>query len=102
MHRNPETPWPNVRRSARTPRVLTGEPTKIVTHPLLSEFGRVLADKFAWEPAYTEEAWRNRSASANFGEPQATVEHIDDDPEGDRVLERPSTMTRTSSTVTAT
>jgi putative PIN family toxin of toxin-antitoxin system len=68
-------------------RVLLGEVTLIVSRPLLAELGRVLIEKFDWEPAYAEEVLAQLVRIGELVEPGEPVEDIADDPADNRVLE---------------
>ncbi len=68
-------------------RVLADELTMIVSRPLLAELGRVLVDKFDWEPTYAEEVVAQLVRIGELVEPSETIEDIDDDPDDNRVLE---------------
>jgi uncharacterized protein len=68
-------------------RVLSGELTVIVSRPLLAELGRVLVDKFDWEPTYAQELVAQLVRIGELVEPRETVDEIDDDPDDNRVLE---------------
>ncbi|MBW3664701.1 MAG: putative toxin-antitoxin system toxin component, PIN family [Actinobacteria bacterium] len=68
-------------------RMLSGEVTMIVSRPLLAELGRVLIDKFDWEPAYAEEVVAQLLRIGELVEPGDVVEDIEDDPADNRVLE---------------
>ena len=61
---------------------------ELVTSPaLLSEFGRVLAEKFGWQPAMAEAAVAQVSRIAIVVRPSRTIHVVADDPTDDRVLE---------------
>ncbi|MBW3665910.1 MAG: putative toxin-antitoxin system toxin component, PIN family, partial [Actinobacteria bacterium] len=68
-------------------RVLSGELTMIVSRPLLAELGRVLVDKFDWEPAYVEEVVAQMIRIGELVKPAEVVEDIINDPADNRVLE---------------
>lgn len=68
-------------------RVLTGELTIIVSRPLLAELGRVLVDRFGWEPAYAQEVVAQLARIGELVDPRETVEDIEADPADNRVLE---------------
>lgn len=68
-------------------RVLSGEATVIVSRPLLAELGRVLVDKFDWEPAHAEEVLAQLLRIGELVEPRESVDDISDDPADNRVLE---------------
>jgi putative PIN family toxin of toxin-antitoxin system len=61
---------------------------ELVTSPaLLAEFGRVLTEKFGWEPAMVEEAVALVVRHAEIVRPHRRVRVVTDDPSDDRVLE---------------
>lgn len=68
-------------------RVLEGRITMVTSVPLLGELGRVLTEKFAWEPAYVEEVIAQVVRVAVVVEPTEEVADIADDPADNRVLE---------------
>ncbi len=59
----------------------------VSSRPLLAELGRVLVDKFAWEPERAEEAVAQLVRIADVVEPAETVDEIELDPADNRVLE---------------
>jgi uncharacterized protein len=60
----------------------------LVTSPvLLAEFGRILADKFGWEPDRTEAAVAHVARIAIVVQPKERVTVIASNPADDRVLE---------------
>jgi putative PIN family toxin of toxin-antitoxin system len=60
----------------------------LVTSPaLLAELGRVLSDKFDWEPDRTEEAVSQVARLADVVRPEATVHAVSADPSDDRLME---------------
>lgn len=67
--------------------VLSGDLAIIVSRPLLAELGRVLVDKFDWDPAYAEEVVAQLVRIGELVEPRETVDDIDDDADDNRVLE---------------
>ena len=61
---------------------------ELVTSPvLLAEFGRVLSEKFGWDPAMAEEAVGHVAQLATVVRPTRRVSVIEADPDDDRVLE---------------
>ena len=59
-----------------------------ITSPaLLAELGRVLTEKFGWEPARTEEAVRLVAETSTVVHPARRVRVVKEDPADDRVLE---------------
>ena len=68
-------------------RVLEGEVTLITSRPLLSELGRVLTDKFEWDPSYAEEVVAQLVRVAEVVDGDEEVADIKDDPADNRVLE---------------
>ncbi len=54
---------------------------------LLAEFGRVLTEKFEWEPSSAEAAVRQVVQVSTVVRPLKRIEVIADDPDDDRVLE---------------
>lgn len=67
--------------------VLSGETTMVVSRPLLAELGRVLVEKFDWDPAHAEEVVAQLIRLGELVEPGETIADIDDDPDDNRVLE---------------
>ena len=59
----------------------------ITSRPLLAELGRVLTDKFGWDPARAEEAVEQTIRLATVVEPKSTLDEIAADPADNRVLE---------------
>jgi len=59
----------------------------VTSPPLLLELGRVLQQKFEWEPAMAEAAVRQVARISTIVEPAATVSDVEDDPADNRVLE---------------
>jgi len=57
------------------------------SRPLLAELGRVLGDKFGWEPERAEQALLQLIRVADVVDPEETVEDIEADPSDNRVLE---------------
>lgn len=68
-------------------RVLLGQVTLITSRPLLSELGRVLTDKFGWEPSYAQEVVAQLVRIAVVVDTTEHVTDIEDDPADNRVLE---------------
>ena len=68
-------------------RALEGRITLITSRPLLSELGRVLTDKFTWEPPYAEEVVAQLVRVAVLVDPTERIADITDDPADNRVLE---------------
>lgn len=68
-------------------RVLEGDVTLITSRPLLSELGRILTDKFEWDPPYATEVIAQLLRVAELVEPDEEVADIEDDPADNRVLE---------------
>lgn len=68
-------------------RVLDGRITLITSRPLLSELGRVLTEKFDWEPPYAEEVVAQLVRSAVLVDPTEQIADITDDPGDNRVPE---------------
>lgn len=67
--------------------VLDGRVELVTSPPLLAELGRVLADKFGWEPPLGAEAVAQVARVAIVVRPEERVEVVLDDPDDDRVLE---------------
>ena len=59
----------------------------ITSLPLLAELGRVLTEKFEWEPSRVEEAVAQVAETATVVKPQESVRVVKEDPADDRVLE---------------
>ena len=59
----------------------------VTSRPLLAELGRVLTDKFGWQPERAEEALAHVVRLAEIVDPQETVTEIKADPADNRVLE---------------
>lgn len=66
---------------------IVGEVELCTSKTLLAEFGRVLTDKFGWDPARVEDAVSHVARIATIVQPTESVAVIADDPEDDRVLE---------------
>jgi putative PIN family toxin of toxin-antitoxin system len=66
---------------------LEGSIELATSRPLLAELGRVLSEKFAWEPARAEQALIQLIRVAEIIEPQEAVSEIEVDPSDNRVLE---------------
>ena len=67
--------------------VLDGRVELVTSPPLLAELGRVLVDKFGWEPSLGAEAVSQVARIAIVVRPEERVEVVVDDPDDDRVLE---------------
>jgi putative PIN family toxin of toxin-antitoxin system len=61
--------------------------TLITSPPLLAEFGRVLVEKFGWDPVRSEDAVAQVARIGEVVRPAETVEVVAEDPADDRVLE---------------
>ena len=59
----------------------------VTSPPLLAELGRILADKFGWEPGKAEHAVAQVARVGTVVRPARRVRVIADDPTDDRVLE---------------
>jgi uncharacterized protein len=68
-------------------RGLEGRITLITSRPLLSELGRVLTEKFTWEPPYAEEVVAQLVRVAEVVDPTERIADITDDPADNHVLE---------------
>jgi uncharacterized protein len=68
-------------------RGLDGRITLITSPPLLSELGRVLTEKFAWDAGFVEEVLAQLVRIAIVVDPTEHVADITDDPPDNRVLE---------------
>ncbi len=66
---------------------LEGKIELVTSRPLLAELGRVLTEKFAWEPERAEEAVAQLVRLSEIVEPRATISEIEADPADNRVLE---------------
>jgi putative PIN family toxin of toxin-antitoxin system len=66
---------------------LGGDFDLVTSPPLLLEPGRVLQQKFEWEPSMAEAAVRQVARVSTIVEPSATVADVEDDPADNRVLE---------------
>ena len=66
---------------------LDGRVELVTSPPLLAELGRVLADKFGWEPPLAAEAVTQVARIATVVRPDDRVQVVLDDPDDDRVLE---------------
>lgn len=67
--------------------MLAGEVALVTSRPLLAELGRVLVDKFGWDPPYAAEAIAQLVRCGDVVEAVEEVQVIDADPADDRVLE---------------
>lgn len=69
-------------------RAAIGRRVQLVTSPpLLAEFGRVLSEKFDWEPAQVEEGVGQITRIGTVVRPQRRLSVVADDPDDDRALE---------------
>jgi putative PIN family toxin of toxin-antitoxin system len=69
-------------------RLVLEERLRLVTsRPLLAELGRVLAEKFGWEPERAEEAVLQLVRLAEVVQPRERLAVVAADPADDRVLE---------------
>jgi uncharacterized protein len=59
----------------------------ISSRPLLAEFGRVLREKFEWEPSRVAEAVAQVAETATVVHPHERVRVVKEDPADDHVLE---------------
>jgi len=59
----------------------------VTSPPLLAEFGRVLSEKFGWEPSFVEEAVVQIARIGTIVRPRQRLAVVKDDPDDDRVLE---------------
>ena len=66
---------------------LVGSFDLVTSPPLLLELGRILQQKFQWEPTMAEDAVRQLARIGTIVEPATSVSDIEDDPAGNRVLE---------------
>ncbi len=66
---------------------LEGRLELVSSRPLLTELGRVLAEKFGWEAEWAEEAVAQVVRIAEIVEPSEIVSEIEADPTDNRVLE---------------
>ena len=66
---------------------LEGRIELFTSRRLLTELGRVLSEKFGWDPGRAEEAVEQLLRVATVVTPQETISVIDADPADDRVLE---------------
>jgi uncharacterized protein len=66
---------------------LSGGFDLVTSPPLLLELGRVLQQKFEWEPAMAESAVTQVARVSTIVEPAAVVSDVEDDPADNRVLE---------------
>jgi putative PIN family toxin of toxin-antitoxin system len=66
---------------------LEGKIEIVTSRPLLAELGRVLTEKFGWEPERAEEAVAQLVRLAEIVEPSETIADVDADPADNRVLE---------------
>jgi putative PIN family toxin of toxin-antitoxin system len=61
--------------------------TLVTSPPLLAEFGRVLTEKFAWDPSLAQDAVSQVARIGIVGRPTKRVRVVLEDPADDRVLE---------------
>lgn len=66
---------------------LDGSFDLVTSPPLLLELGRVLQQKFEWEPTMAEDAVMQVARIGTIVEPATSVFNIEDDPADNRVLE---------------
>lgn len=66
---------------------LEGKIELVTSLPLLAELGRVLSDKFGWQPERAEEAVAQLVRLAEIVDPQEALTEIEADPTDNRVLE---------------
>jgi putative PIN family toxin of toxin-antitoxin system len=66
---------------------LDGRVELVTSPPLLAELGRVLTDKFGWEPALAAAAVAQVARIAMVVRPEEQLEVVLEDPDDDRVLE---------------
>ncbi len=66
---------------------LVGAFDLVTSPPLLLELGRILQQKFQWEPTMAEDAVRQVARIGTIVEPATSVSDIEDDPADNRVLE---------------
>src|SRR2546430_2412581 len=59
----------------------------VMSSPLFLEFGRVLEQKFAWEPTMAEAAVRQVARIGTIVEPAMSVIDVEEDDADNRVLE---------------
>lgn len=72
-------------------RLVLEERIELVTsRPLLAELGRILTDKFGWDPGRAEEAVAQVARIGAVVEPTERIRLIEEDPADDRVLEAAS------------
>jgi putative PIN family toxin of toxin-antitoxin system len=69
---------------------LEGQIGLVTSRPLLVELGRVLTEKFGWQPERAEEAVGQLIRIAEVVEPRESLAVVDADPADDRVLEAAS------------
>jgi len=66
---------------------LVGSFDLVTSPPPLLELGRILQQKFEWEPPMAEDAVRQLARIGTIVEPATSVSDIEDDPADNRVLE---------------
>jgi uncharacterized protein len=59
----------------------------VTSRPLLTELGRVLTEKFGWQPEQAEQAVGQLIRLADVVDPDETISEIEADPADNRVLE---------------
>lgn len=69
---------------------LSGRIELVTSRPLLAELGRVLTEKFGWEPDRVEEAVGQLIHLAEIVDPREALAEIEADPADNRVLEAAS------------
>ncbi len=69
---------------------LEGRMELVTSRPLLAELGRILTDKFGWDPGRAEHAVAQVTRLGAVVEPSETIRVIQEDPADDRVLEAAS------------
>jgi putative PIN family toxin of toxin-antitoxin system len=69
---------------------LEGRLDLVTSRPLLAELGRILTDKFGWDPGRAEGAVAQVARIGVVVEPAETIRVIEEDPADDRVLEAAS------------
>lgn len=67
--------------------MLSGDVRLVTSRPLLTELGRVLREKFGWEPEYAQEAVAQLVRLAVVVEPDEQISVIVRGPDDNRVLE---------------
>lgn len=67
--------------------VVEGRIELVTSRPLLTELGRVLAQKFGWEPDRAEEAVAQLIRVAEIVDPKESISDVEADPADNQVLE---------------